>query len=243
MRLKSHPWSRLATLVAVGTVTVGMAGFVAVVQAGPALADPTVQFAMVGSDTTTDVMNAFSVDLSGNLLGSYERGRPGHRHRRQPRLLHQGRKRHRTRGHLQFHPAERLGPGPERAPQVHQPEHHRRAAGCPAGAGLHRHRPLVERGERRQPGRHRLPGLHPVRRGPRDRRGRPANRRGHYRANRPGQRGGDHPHQHGRPRLRLRQLPHRGRADHSVQLPGHQRRQPGRRHDYGPPRARRLGPG
>jgi len=72
MRLKSHPWAKLATMVAVGTVTVGMAGFVAVVQAGPALADPTVQFAMVGSDTTTDVMNAFSVDLSGNLLGSYD---------------------------------------------------------------------------------------------------------------------------------------------------------------------------
>lgn len=72
MRLKSHPWSRLATLVAVGTVTVGMAGFVAVVQAGPALADPTVQFAAVGSDTTTDVMNAFSVDLAGNLLGSFD---------------------------------------------------------------------------------------------------------------------------------------------------------------------------
>ena len=71
MRLKSHPWAKLTTLVAVSTVTVGMAGFVALAQAGPAAADPTVQFAAVGADTTEDVMNQFSVDLSGNLLGSY----------------------------------------------------------------------------------------------------------------------------------------------------------------------------
>jgi hypothetical protein len=71
MRLKSHPWARLTTLLAVGSVTVGMAGFVAIAQAGPAMADPTVQFAAVGSDTIQDVMNQFSVDLAGNLLGSY----------------------------------------------------------------------------------------------------------------------------------------------------------------------------
>jgi len=82
MRLKSHvrpgrgaerrgrQRSRLATLVTVGTVTLGLTGM-AVVHAGPALADPTVQFVAVGSDTIQDVMNQFSVDLSGNLLGSY----------------------------------------------------------------------------------------------------------------------------------------------------------------------------
>jgi hypothetical protein len=82
MRLKSHvrpnrgaqrhgrSRSRLATLVTVGTVTLGLTGM-AVVHAGPALADPTVQFVAVGSDTIQDVMNQFSVDLSGNLLGSY----------------------------------------------------------------------------------------------------------------------------------------------------------------------------
>jgi hypothetical protein len=47
-----------------------MAGF-AVAQAGPALADPTVQEAAVGSDTIQDVMNQYSVDLTGNLLGSF----------------------------------------------------------------------------------------------------------------------------------------------------------------------------
>jgi hypothetical protein len=71
MRLKSHPWTKLTTLVAVSAVTVGMAGFVALAQAGPAGADPTIQFAEVGSDTIQDVMNQFSVDVAGNLLGSF----------------------------------------------------------------------------------------------------------------------------------------------------------------------------
>lgn len=82
MRLKSHvrpdrgaerrgrSRSRLATVLTVGTVTLGLTGL-AVAHAGPALADPTVQFVAVGSDTIQDVMNQFSVDLSGNLLGSY----------------------------------------------------------------------------------------------------------------------------------------------------------------------------
>jgi phosphate transport system substrate-binding protein len=47
-----------------------MAGF-AVAQAGPALADPTTQENAAGSDTTQDVMNQYSVDLAGNLLGSW----------------------------------------------------------------------------------------------------------------------------------------------------------------------------
>jgi hypothetical protein len=47
-----------------------MVGF-AVAQAGPALADPTVQEVATGSDTIQDVMNQYSVDLAGNLLGSF----------------------------------------------------------------------------------------------------------------------------------------------------------------------------
>jgi hypothetical protein len=47
-----------------------MAGF-AVAQAGPALADPTTQENAAGSDTIQDVINQYSVDLAGNLLGSW----------------------------------------------------------------------------------------------------------------------------------------------------------------------------
>jgi hypothetical protein len=63
---------RLVTLATVGTVTLGFAGLgIAAISAGPALADPTTQEIAVGSDTIQDVMNQYSVDLTGNLLGSY----------------------------------------------------------------------------------------------------------------------------------------------------------------------------
>jgi hypothetical protein len=77
MRLKSHVRLRptLAALVTIGTVTMGLTGY-AVSQAGSASADPTVQFVAVGSDTIQDVMNQFSVDLAGNLLGSYNAVNP-----------------------------------------------------------------------------------------------------------------------------------------------------------------------
>ena len=81
MRLKSHvrpnrerqgrPRSRLTTLVAVGALTMGFAGFGVALTAGPALADPTCQEIAVGSDTIQDVINQYSVDLTGNLLCSY----------------------------------------------------------------------------------------------------------------------------------------------------------------------------
>ena len=77
MRLKSHvrpdrgERSRLTTLVAVGALTMGFAGFGVVMTAGPALADPTCQEVAGGSDTIQDVMNQYSVDLAGNLLCSY----------------------------------------------------------------------------------------------------------------------------------------------------------------------------
>lgn len=67
MRLKS----RLATLVSVGALTVGFAGFGVVMTSGPALADPTCQEVAVGSDTTQDIMNQYSVDLGTNELCSF----------------------------------------------------------------------------------------------------------------------------------------------------------------------------
>ena len=78
MRLKSsaparagHPRPRLMTLLTVGAVTLGFAGFGVVMTADPALADPTCQEIAAGSDTTQDVMNQYSVDLTGNLLCSF----------------------------------------------------------------------------------------------------------------------------------------------------------------------------
>jgi len=77
MRLKSHVsldrWarSRLTTLMAVGALTLSFAGFGVVMTAGPASADPTCQEVATGSDTIQDVMNQYSVDLTGNLLCSY----------------------------------------------------------------------------------------------------------------------------------------------------------------------------
>jgi phosphate transport system substrate-binding protein len=58
-------------LVTAGTFTIGFAGAGIALTAGPALADPTCQEAAVGSDTIQDVMNQYSVDLTGNLLCSY----------------------------------------------------------------------------------------------------------------------------------------------------------------------------
>ena len=72
MRLKSlvRPGRGLTNLMAAGAVTVGMAGF-AVAAAGPASADPHQIYAVVGSDTTQDVMNQYSLDLGVNTLGSW----------------------------------------------------------------------------------------------------------------------------------------------------------------------------
>jgi hypothetical protein len=41
-----------------------------------ALADPSITYLAVGSDTTQKVMDAFTVDLSGNLLGSFDATNP-----------------------------------------------------------------------------------------------------------------------------------------------------------------------
>ena len=62
-------------MVALGTAVVGFTGLV-LAQTTPALADPTVTLVAVGSDTIQDVYNAFSLDASGNLLGSYNAVNP-----------------------------------------------------------------------------------------------------------------------------------------------------------------------
>lgn len=69
-RRLGRPRSGFATLVTVGTITLGFAGF-AVANAGPALADPHQVYTAVGSDTTQDVMNQYSLDLGVNTLGSW----------------------------------------------------------------------------------------------------------------------------------------------------------------------------
>ena len=63
--------SRLVTLLAAGALTLGTTSYAAILSAGPALADPTCQYVATGSDTIQDVMNQYAVDLSGNLLCSY----------------------------------------------------------------------------------------------------------------------------------------------------------------------------
>jgi len=67
MRLKS----RLATLVSVGALTMGFAGFGVVLTSSPALADPTCQEVATGSDTIQDVINQYAVDLGTNELCSF----------------------------------------------------------------------------------------------------------------------------------------------------------------------------
>jgi phosphate transport system substrate-binding protein len=64
------PRAKLKTLLAAGAATVGFASL-AIAQAGPAAADPTLVYVANGSDTIQDVMNQYSVDLAGNELGSY----------------------------------------------------------------------------------------------------------------------------------------------------------------------------
>lgn len=65
------PRKRLTrALLASGVALAGAASLV-FTQVTPALADPTTILVAVGSDTVQDVYNQFSVDASGNLLGSY----------------------------------------------------------------------------------------------------------------------------------------------------------------------------
>src|SRR5215470_15489531 len=77
MRLKppSLHRPRLRVMLALGMAVAGFTGL-ALSQAAPALADPTVTLVAVGSDTIQDVYNQFGTDAAGNLLGSYDAVNP-----------------------------------------------------------------------------------------------------------------------------------------------------------------------
>lgn len=62
-------------MLALGMAVVGFTGL-ALAQATPALADPTVTLVATGSDTIQDVYNQFGLDIAGNLLGSYDAVNP-----------------------------------------------------------------------------------------------------------------------------------------------------------------------
>jgi hypothetical protein len=62
-------------MVALGTAVIGFTSL-ALAQTTPALADPTTTLVAVGSDTIQDIYNQFSIDASGNLLGSYNAVNP-----------------------------------------------------------------------------------------------------------------------------------------------------------------------
>src|SRR5215472_10182669 len=77
MRLKppSLRKPRVRIMLAAGMAVLGFSGL-ALAQATPALADPTVTLVATGSDTIQDVYNQFGTDAAGNLLGSYDAVNP-----------------------------------------------------------------------------------------------------------------------------------------------------------------------
>ena len=62
----------------IAAASLAMLGFtgLALAQVTPAMADPTEVYVATGSDTIQDVDNQFSIDLSGNTLGSYNAVNP-----------------------------------------------------------------------------------------------------------------------------------------------------------------------
>jgi phosphate transport system substrate-binding protein len=74
VKLKSPGRSTLKGLAVTGVAIASVAGLA--LSQTPALADPTVIYAAVGSDTIQDVENAFATSLNGNLLGSYNAVNP-----------------------------------------------------------------------------------------------------------------------------------------------------------------------
>ena len=74
MRLKS-PGRRTLRGALVAGMTLASVTSLVLTQA-PAQADPSITYLAVGSDTPQDVMNAFSVDLAGNALGSFNAVNP-----------------------------------------------------------------------------------------------------------------------------------------------------------------------
>jgi hypothetical protein len=67
--------ARFKRLAVLGTATVGLAGF-ALAAAGPAMADPTFSYVMVGSDTIQDVMNGYAAGVGDGILASYNAVNP-----------------------------------------------------------------------------------------------------------------------------------------------------------------------
>jgi phosphate transport system substrate-binding protein len=57
--------------IAAATLAVASLVTLAVVQATPAMADPTERYVAVGAEATQDIMNQIGLDLGGNVLGSY----------------------------------------------------------------------------------------------------------------------------------------------------------------------------
>ena len=74
MKLKSPGKRTIRSLVVTGVALASVTGMV--LAQSPAMADPTVTYVAVGSDTIQDVMNAFASSLGGNLLGSYNATNP-----------------------------------------------------------------------------------------------------------------------------------------------------------------------
>lgn len=66
---------RLRGALALGMAVLGFTGL-ALAQATPAMADPTEQLVVVGSDTIQDVYNQLATNASGNLIGSYDAVNP-----------------------------------------------------------------------------------------------------------------------------------------------------------------------
>lgn len=78
MRLKpptSLRRPKVRSLVALGAAVAGFSSL-ALAQTTPAMADPTQQLVVVGSDTIQDVWNAFGTNLGGNFIGSYNATNP-----------------------------------------------------------------------------------------------------------------------------------------------------------------------
>lgn len=66
---------RLRGALVLGTAVLGFTGL-ALAQTTPAMADPTEQLVVTGSDTIQDVYNQFGLDAGGNLIGSYNATNP-----------------------------------------------------------------------------------------------------------------------------------------------------------------------
>jgi hypothetical protein len=65
----------MKTLAVIAAAVIGLTALT-VIHAGPASADPSCRYTMVGSEVTEDVMNAFALDQGGNELCSWDAVNP-----------------------------------------------------------------------------------------------------------------------------------------------------------------------